>query len=288
MGIKDNNISLKQDDLSLSIPIEDVLAIILDDKETTITQKFITKCSEQNIILLFTDEKHLPSTAIIPFGNYSKPLLRLRDQINQSDSFKKKIWRKIIKSKIINQSDVLFLCNKDGSFLKKISDNVKIGDKTNLEAYAASEYFKVLFGEDFNRNIDCQENFFLNYSYAIVRGVVARNLMAYGFNCSLGIKHHNQYNAFNLADDFIEPFRPLIDLFIIKNINKLKNLDISEVKKELLNILNMQILWNQEKHRITTAIERVIISYIKSIESQDINNLVLPNIMELSLHKYEK
>ena len=158
------------------------------------------------------------------------------------------------------------------------------GDKTNAEASAAAIYFRYLFGGEFTRSDESPINAALNYGYAIVRGYLARIIASHGFEPSLGLHHHSELNPFNLADDLIEPFRPLVDLFVFQKCD-FAEFDIT-TKRELQNILNYEMLSGGERHTMAYAAERFVNSVIAAYDSPD-RKLLVPSFCELKRHEYE-
>ena len=202
-----------------------------------------------------------------------------------SKPFKKRIWQQLIRQKIENQSICLELLGKEGAReIMLISKTVESGDNTNREAYAAKLYFRFLFEKDFTRRSDDSVNRLLNYGYAIMRGAVARCLTNYGFMPSIGLFHDNQLNAFNLADDFMEVLRPLVDYHVAQ-----QNPEIwgPGSRASLVNLLNMDVNVNGEKRSVTTAIEDTVKSFIASCRENDSSYLKLPELLPLRVHQYE-
>jgi len=164
-------------------------------------------------------------------------------------------------------------------------EEVRSGDTGNVEATAAQYYFPALFGDGFTRGDDCIWNAGLNYGYAILRGCVARTLSVYGFLPPLGLHHRSTLNPFNLADDLMEPFRPLIDLMVIRNIQQDDELKTDQ-KRMLFNCLNMDILSGGQHHSVSYAIEREIQSLGSALSDKN-SDLLLPGLLELKQHHYE-
>ena len=162
---------------------------------------------------------------------------------------------------------------------------VRSGDPDNLEATAAATYFPALFGAGFSRGDDCRINAALNYGYAILRGAVARNLVMYGLEPCLGIFHHNELNQFNLADDLIEPFRPLVDLFVASTVPDDDGDLTPDIKHQLFNLTNYIVQQNGRRYRTITAIGRSVQSFSRSI--QDGSPLDLPELLPLEMYRYE-
>ncbi|MBX3299745.1 MAG: type II CRISPR-associated endonuclease Cas1 [Acidobacteria bacterium] len=215
---KDEQLVIEKDGLKVgSVPIEDLGVLILDSPQLLITSSVMRSLAEQNVAVIFTDQKHLPSSLTIPFSVNSIQTKILNAQIEVSLPTKKRLWAAIISAKIANQARSLEICGRDGTALREIAGRVKSGDSENLEAFAARQYWRKLFGDDFRRDREAHDhNMLLNYGYAIVRAATARAIVGTGLHPSLGINHKNQYNPFPLADDLIEPLRPFVDVRVFE------------------------------------------------------------------------
>lgn len=183
------------------------------------------------------------------------------------------------KKKIINQAQCLNFLNISCDDIRCLADKVETGDCTNKESYAARMYFKKLFG-DFKRNDDDSVNSALNYGYTIIRGAIARSVVKYGFIPSIGIHHCNELNNYNLADDFIEPFRALVDMWVAKNMIDQKTFT-KDHRYSLVNILNYSILINRNKYSVLQAIDIMIASFSSCSKEQNSGNLLLPSIINI-------
>ncbi|QQS32861.1 MAG: type II CRISPR-associated endonuclease Cas1 [Acidobacteriota bacterium] len=196
-----------------SVPVEDLGVLIFDSQDLTVSSGVMRLLAEQNVAVVFTDDKHLPSSVTVPFSGHTIQTKVLSSQVGISQPAKKRLWSAIIAAKIQNQSKVLDSLLKGGTRLSEMSKRVRSGDPDNLEAQAARIYWQKLFGPEFRRErFGDGENKLLNYGYAVIRASVARALVGTGLHPGLGIKHSNQYNTFPLADDVIEPLRPFVDL----------------------------------------------------------------------------
>ena len=206
-----------------------------------------------------------------------------------SKPYQKQLWQQIICQKIANQAKCLELCGKDAQPLYAMVREVRSGDTTNVEATAAVYYFTTLFGSGFIRRDGQLINGALNYGYSLLRGLVARALAIYGFEPSLGLHHHNALNAFNLADDLLEPFRPLVDLYVAGQ----EELWAEEIytlspdhKQGLYRLLSMTMLSGGECHAAHYAVERLVKS-LSACVTQGQGILLLPELMPLTQHRYE-
>ena len=286
MKIKNEQLVIKKETEEYTMPLEDVNSICIESQRSNITTYALKKCIEHDIIVYVCDEKHLPTGVLVGMNNYSRQLKNIKLQVEMSKPLMKRIWQNIIKVKIQNQAECLRQLEKGGAdLLDRMSESVTSGDTENVEARAANLYFRCLFGRTFNRKIECIENAALNYGYAIIRGIIARTLIMYGFEPAIGIFHHNQLNNFNLADDLIECFRPVVDLYVMNNIDFSNNELDSLNKKVLYNIVNTLVLIDGKKFNISGAIEYMIKSLSTSMNKNQ-NLIKVPYLICLEEYRY--
>lgn len=285
LSVKDEQLVISQNEIN-TIPLEDINCIVVDNTSTIVSTYLLSKIADHDIMFYVCNEKHLPTSITLSANNYSRQLKRLEEQILMSKPLKKRLWQSIVIKKIENQAKCLELLNIPGyQRLLNLSLSVQSGDSTNVESTAAAYYFKLLYGNNFTRGNSCIINLALNYGYAIIRGMIARTLVTYGFETSIGLFHHSELNNFNLADDMIECFRPLVDLYITINIPHNKTELTTDIKKIILNITNQIVLIDNKKYNVQNAIEHMIMSLSTSIrESQ--NCLKLPSLIPLEEYRY--
>ena len=225
-----------------TIPIEDIGVVILDNKRITITTGAMEALLENNAAVITCDSRSLPTGLLLPLCGNTLQNERFRDQLNASMPLRKQLWQHTVKTKISNQESVLRRnTNVETNCMKVWSGEVRSGDPDNLEARAAAYYWRNIFPNipSFIRGRDeAPPNNLLNYGYAILRGIIARALVGSGLLPTIGIHHHNRYNAYCLADDVMEPYRPYVDELIIQIVNKYPDYSelTRELKKELLSI----------------------------------------------------
>ena len=272
-----------------SIPIEDIRTLMIESRSSNITTYALSALSEAGVCVYFCDEKHLPCAVVQPIGRYSRQKKQILSQLSQSKPHLKRMWQEIVIAKIKNQAKCLELCGVDPEScqkLERLSKAVQSGDVTNVEGQAAALYFSCLFGKQFSRGQDSEINAALNYGYAIVRGYIARVIANYGYEPCIGIHHHSELNNYNFADDLIEPFRPLVDLFVFQKISC--ESFSSEEKRELCNILNYELISGNERHSAAYAVERLMHSVERCfMQGFEQNRLTLPEIEQLKRHEYE-
>lgn len=270
-----------------SMPVEDISAVLLESRQSTITTAALSQLGQCGCAVFFCDEKHLPCSVVLPFNQHSRTRSVLQSQLNASEPLKKRLWQRVIREKIRNQAICLQLAGRGESaaLLFSMAERVHSGDSGNVEATAAQCYFPALFGAGFTRADDSGINAGLNYGYAILRGCIARSLAVYGFQPSLGIHHRSALNAFNLADDLIEPFRPLIDLLVFRTITE-QDVLTPALKQALFNSLNLDILLKGQHHSVSYAIELAVQSLANALTEKE-TALALPVLLETAQHRYE-
>ena len=208
-----------QEEVTKTVPIEDIGVVVLEDRQITITNVALDALLQNNCAVITCDEKHMPSGLLLPLEGNTIQSERFNNQINASLPLKKQLWQHTVQAKIRNQASVLKrLSGVEVGCMFAWANDVKSGDSDNLEGRAAAYYWKNIFPQlpGFTRDREGEmPNNLLNYGYAVVRAVVARALVASGLLPTLGIHHHNRYNAFCLADDIMEPYRPYVDELVI-------------------------------------------------------------------------
>ncbi|RDW17503.1 type II CRISPR-associated endonuclease Cas1 [Oceanobacillus arenosus] len=273
---------------SINIPLEDIVTITLEDPAITITNALLSKCTEYHVELIICDRKRMPSGIVQPFHRHSRQKTVLEMQLSLSKPYKKRVWQKIVIRKLENQSRCLELIHKgeEAQKLYAISRSVESGDRTNREAYGAKVYFESLFGKGFQRREDNVYNISLNYGYSIIRSLVARALIRYGFTPSFGVFHDSQTNAFNLADDFMEVLRPFVDVLIATNVSDESEWS-PEIRKMLFQVLDIEAIWKEERLSVTHGVDNMIKSFVSASRQQDANMITLPELTNLAVHRYE-
>ena len=242
------------------VPIEDIGVVVLDHKRITITQGALAALLDNNVAVITCDEQRMPSGLMLPLSGNTTQSERFRHQIDASFPLKKQLWQQTIQYKILNQRAVLKSSRRlKCSNMEVWAKEVKSGDTENLEGRAAAYYWQNLFGEidGFRRNRDgVPPNNLLNYGYAILRAVVARALVGSGMIPTLGIHHHNRYNAYCLADDIMEPYRPYVDKLVVEMVDS--GMDISklttDIKSKLLSIPILDVVINGKRNPLMIGV----------------------------------
>lgn len=261
LSYKHNLISIKIDDYETTVCFDDIDTIIIENQQTTITTALLSQLSKADINVVFSDEKFMPTSMLVGINKNSRTTKIQKAQIKLTKPKLNQIWKDIIRYKVTNQSMVLKKLNKNSEYLNSLIVRIKSNDKEHIEAIAAAFYFKELFGNDFTRNNP--ENIYnavLNFGYAIFRSSLCRYLIAHGLNPAFGIHHSSELNAFNLADDLIEPFRPIVDEYVVRNIKTNMELN-SGIKIELLKLLDKTIFYDGKNLTVSNCMKSIVANY---------------------------
>ncbi len=281
LSTKDNQLVIKQDE-TVTLPIEDIDSLILDSYGITITANLITELSSSGTTVVICDDKHLPASVLLPYSQHSRQAKVSRLQLAMSQPLKKQLWQRIIIQKITNQATVLDTFHHDSKALRDIATTVKSGDPTNREAQAARLYFSFLL-DDATRRKPIWHNAALNYGYAMLRSHIARHIAARGLVASQGVFHRSELNSYNLADDIIEPYRAIVDEYILSHVAPFHVGEqdatlAKEDRQKIVDILNYSVIIDDKKFTAKHAIERTVESFVQAIEAGDATLLSLPKI----------
>ena len=261
LSYTNNLIKIKTEDIENTVCLDDIDTILVENYHTTISTALLAQLSKSDISVIFCDEKFMPSSILLGINKNSRTTKIQKAQVLLSKPKLNQIWQKIVYSKVENQSKVLKIFSIKETYLDSLLPRVKSNDKEYIEAVAAAYYFKELFDSDFSRNslLDGR-NSALNFGYTVFRSSICRYLVAHGLNPAFGIHHSSELNAFNLADDLIEPFRPIIDLFVKRNINKDTELS-SAIKIELLKLLDEIVIYDNQRVQISYCMKQIVANY---------------------------
>jgi len=265
-----------------SAPIEDIGLLILDHRQITITQSLLAKLLANNTAIITCDDTHHPTGMMFNLDGHTLQSQKFQAQIEASVPLKKQLWQQTVICKIENQAALLHQEREENKMLLTYAKEVKSGDSENHEAKAAAYYWKRVFPDflEFRRErYGPPPNNLLNYGYAILRALVARSLTASGLLPTLGIHHRNQYNAYCLADDIMEPYRPFADkvvCHIIRSNGKFLEMTPS-MKKSLLEIPAMDVHIDGQKSPLMNAVQRSTASLAKCYEGTA-RNILYPTL----------
>lgn len=279
---KDDGDLPSEEDMVRTVPIEDLGVIILDNKQITITQGLIDALLENNCALITCDSRRMPVGLMLPLAGNTIQNERFRSQLDSSLPLRKQLWQQTIESKIRNQAAVLkYVTGQEHKNMLKWSDSVRSGDADNMEARAAVYYWKTIFPNDpcFIRDREDEgANALLNYGYAILRAVVARALVGAGLLPTLGIHHHNRYNAYCLADDVMEPYRPYVDKLVVEMLEDGAEDKLNATNKvKLLNIPVIEVKINEKRSPLMIAVSQTVSSLVKCFRG-DCRKVIYPDL----------
>lgn len=260
-------------ELTRTVPIEDIGVVVLDHKQITVTQGLISELLDNNCAVITCDSRQLPVGLLLPLAGNSVQNERFRLQIDASLPLKKQMWQQTIEAKIRNQAAMLhYSTGETHNNMLKWSEAVRSGDTENMEARAAVYYWKTVFPDNpyFVRDHEGGgANALLNYGYAILRAIVARALVASGLLPTLGIHHHNRYNAYCLADDIMEPYRPYVDRIVFDMITDDPQAEVSVANKiRLLNIPVTEVIIGGRRSPLMVAVSHTTTSLVKCFRGE--------------------
>ena len=265
-----------------TIPVEDIGIVILDNKQITITQGLLEELIGNNCAVITCGSNHLPVGLMLPLYGNTIQNERFRNQIDSSLPLKKQLWQQTVQSKIANQASVLkYVTGEEHNNMRIWSTNVRSGDTDNLEARAAAYYWKTIFPDkgDFTRGRDeAEPNNLLNYGYAILRAIIARALVASGLLPTLGIHHHNRYNAYCLADDIMEPYRPYVDRIVYDITREYGYTDLTkEIKIKMLSIPVVEVSIGGRRSPLMVAVSQTTSSLAKCFNGE-LRKIIYPEM----------
>ncbi len=255
-----------------TVPIEDIGVVILDNKQITITQALMSVLLENNCTIITTNDQHLPVGLYMPLDGNHLQNERFREQLDASEPLRKQMWQQTVTSKILGQAAILEEQGIENKNMLAWAKSVRSGDVENMEGRAAAYYWRNVFhNPDFVRGQEGDPpNNLLNYGYAIVRAMVARALVGAGLLPTLGIHHHNRYNAYCLADDIMEPYRPFVDQLVIKMIRKYEDITniTTEMKRDLLGLAYQDVIIDGKRSPMQIAIQTTAKSVYKCFSGE--------------------
>jgi len=258
LSLKDRQLVVEKDgEVKGTVPIEDLGVLILDHPALVYTHQLFQHLAEHNVAVVLCDAKHMPTSLLLNYVTHHEHTKVLRSQISCSPHKKTSLWRQIVQAKIERQSMVLRQEKKRSSRLEELARRVPAVQTDPIEAHAAHIYFNLLFGKDFFRDPKAPGiNSLLDYGYAIVRAAIARGIVGTGMHPALGIHHRNPYNPFCLADDLIEPLRPLVDQTVYRIALSIEEINVltPTLKREILSITTRDLLFKKKKIPFMTAI----------------------------------
>jgi len=263
------------------IPVEDMAVLVLDGPDLLLSHALISFCMDHGVSVITSDPKHVPNGVLLPLAGNSTHTEILRAQIDAGVPAQKRAWQAIIRAKICAQADAVAFTGGNDAPLRQLIPFVRSGDPDNVEGTAAARYFSLMFGEGFLR--DREEpgiNARLNYGYAIIRSAVARAIVGAGLHPALGVYHHNRYNAFCLADDAMEPLRPMVDLAVWRmcgEVSELGEID-PPTKRRLISVMGQFVRIDGLRFPLLVGLERYGASLRRAICEGAALSVPLPDV----------
>ena len=249
------------------IVLSEISTVLIESTAVSLTTSLIAELAKRKIKVIFCDEKRNPSCELVNYYGSHDTSNKIRKQIVWKQNTKEAVWTEIVSEKIRKQKELLDILGKEESkLLASYLTEIEWGDKTNREGHAAKVYFNALFGMNFTRTADCNINAALKYGYSIILSAFTREITANGYLTQLGIFHDNMFNQFNLASDFMEPFRVLID-WKVKQMN-LEEFDHDE-KLQLVDVLNQEVQIDGRKQYVNNAIKIYCRSVLDALNEDD-------------------
>ena len=283
VSVRHNVLQIEKMGRTVPVPIDDIFCIVLDNLRAVITTAAINALCTAGAHIVICNERHLPSAVIYPEMVHYAPYAVVKKQMEMTEGFKNALWDQIVKTKITNQASVLKFCTGDMDTVKRLlelADEVEEGDRGNREGICAKLYFRNLFGFSFIRMEDDGVNHALNYGYTILRSSMIKILYTFGYYSALGIHHIGVYNAFNLGDDLMEPFRPMVDMWTDIHHEELLDELTLQQRKELVNLLNIEIPYEKGRMKVRNAMARYVRSFTTAIEKEDLGQFHIPRFSE--------
>lgn len=267
------------------VSLDDIAAVIISVPGCAVSTNLLDQLAYRNIPIVTCGQNYMPSSWILPLQSHNRQFQVMQAQAALSEPKRKRAWQAIVKAKIINQADVLDRTGKSNARLLRLAEKVRSGDPENCEAQAARAYWQMLFGADFRRDREAPGlNSALNYAYAVIRAAVARGLVAAGLHPSFSLHHKNPQNPFNLVDDLIEPFRPIVDYILwTKHKDGIGDLNV-ETKSDLASIITVPLPVSEESSPLSVvAVKsgRSLAAYMLG-ETDTLLLPVLPNPLDVA------
>ncbi|HFI0563905.1 TPA: type II CRISPR-associated endonuclease Cas1 [Streptococcus suis] len=265
LSYKNNHLIFKDATRTEMIHLSEVDILLLETTDIVLSTMLIKRLVDENILVIFCDDKRLPTAHLMPYYARHDSSLQLSRQIDWEEAVKAEVWTHIISQKILNQSIYLSACGffEKSQSVMNLYHSLELFDPSNREGHSARIYFNTLFGNDFNRELDNDINASLDYGYTLLLSMFAREVVLSGCMTQLGLKHANQFNQFNLASDIMEPFRPIIDQIVYEN----RNHSFVKIKRELFTIFSDTFQYNNKEMYLTNIVSDYTKKVIKALNN---------------------
>lgn len=274
---------MQQGELIAEVPLEDIWVVIIETMQATITSAALSSLTQAGVGILICGKNHLPNGLLLPIHSHCRHAAIVKKQLEMSKPLMKRLWQQIVISKILNQARVLAILGEESQDVKKHAHAVTSGDTTNRESVAAATYFKRLIPDGTRRKGAYADIF--DYGYGVLRAGLGKEAVINGWLVSQGIHHNNGMNPFNLVDDMIEPFRPIVDLLIRQE--SLQGAMSPFIKARLATIFEVIVECEGKRVSVQYAIKRLFESLQLAIKQSDAELLALPKVIELQFVKQE-
>ncbi|HEM5985050.1 TPA: type II CRISPR-associated endonuclease Cas1 [Streptococcus suis] len=265
LSYKNNHLIFKDATRTEMIHLSEIDILLLETTDIVLSTMLIKRLVDENILVIFCDDKRLPTAHLMPYYARHDSSLQLSKQIDWEEAVKAGVWTHIISQKILNQSIYLSACGfiEKSQSVMNLYHSLELFDPSNREGHSARIYFNTLFGNDFNRELDNDINASLDYGYTLLLSMFAREVVLSGCMTQLGLKHANQFNQFNLASDIMEPFRPIIDQIVYEN----RNHSFVKIKRELFTIFSDTFQYNNKEMYLTNIVSDYTKKVIKALNN---------------------
>ncbi|HEM3634226.1 TPA: type II CRISPR-associated endonuclease Cas1 [Streptococcus suis] len=266
LSYKNNHLIFKDATRTEMIHLSEVDILLLETTDIVLSTMLIKRLVDENILVIFCDDKRLPTAHLMPYYARHDSSLQLSRQIDWEEAIKAEVWTHIISQKILNQSIYLSACGfiEKSQSVMNLYHSLELFDPSNREGHSARIYFNTLFGNDFNRELDNDINASLDYGYTLLLSMFAREVVLSGCMTQFGLKHANQFNQFNLASDIMEPFRPIIDQIVYEN----RNHSFLKIKRELFTIFSDTFQYNNKEMYLTNIVSDYTKKVIKALNNK--------------------
>ncbi len=271
---------LRGEGVEATVPVEEIIAVLASHPQISFTHAALSALAGAGVMVVCSDERRMPAAMLLPVEGNFVQAERFRRQTQISEPMRKRLWQQLVQAKIRAQAQVLSLLRQPDPGLELMVSRVRSGDPDNLEAQAARRYWPQLFPGGFRRSPeDEDQNRLLNYGYAVLRAVIARCIVGSGLHPSFGLNHSNRYNAFCLADDLMEPLRPLVDLHVAGIVDELgPKVELDRVvKARLISGIIGRVRLGDEERRLVDAAFRLSSSLLAVFEGRA-RKLIIPEL----------
>lgn len=281
LRIDNGNLLVEDDEMRIKLSLPDTDSIIFEGDRFMLSAKVLSALSRHKVAVLFCDKYYMPTAILHPYHQSSLATETLKAQLAMTQEFRDRLWAEIIRVKITLQAEVLRHFCKPSDKVRDYARHVRPGDPYKAEAKSARIYWKALF-DDLKREPDSMDirNQALNYAYAILRSLITRDLSAAGFLPALGLWHDNRYNAFNLSDDLMEPFRPIVDaaIYLLLPLHE-DDFLTPDFKRDIIRLFDYEcLMFEGGVSAIRSVCRRYIQRFKNAVKTQKVENLIYPTI----------